>query len=114
METTKQGVHSLQSSSQEQLRLEAKRESFSNREVGTKWAAYAWPSVTLSPAHYNTHAHDSREVGGTWGLNGKAMMFTNKDTTWRHAIVLGPGRVGCLDKAIPLVACSQVSPHLVT
>lgn len=49
-------MHSLQSSSQEQLRLEAKRESFSNREVGTKWAAYAWPSVTLSPAHYNTHA----------------------------------------------------------
>lgn len=41
------------------------------------------------------------------------LMFTNKNTTWRHAVVLGPGKAGCLDKAIPLMACSEVSPHLV-
>lgn len=55
-----------------------------------------------------THAPDSVELEGTWGPKGKAMMFTNKHqnkhTTWRRANVLGPGRAGCLDKAIPLVA----------
>lgn len=44
METRKQGVHSLQSSSQEQLRPEAK-EGLTESEVGTKQAAQAQPYV---------------------------------------------------------------------
>lgn len=108
-ETRKQGVHSLQSSSQEQLRPEAK--GGPNRE---RWGLRRQhrPSPmsqeqSVSPAHYSTHAPDSISLEAPGDLRARLWwsqinVRIKNDLEPCHCVV--SRKAGCLDKAIPLVA----------